>query len=108
MMAKALGIHNNMVRKARWTAFGYTVEQEGDSYTLCFYDAVDAVSFCLQVSWPHTAAPLLLDETSCDGSSALTALLLSGMSGDHSTVIDSSIFARPPHRLVSWLVCWLR
>ena len=29
--------------------FGFTVEQEGDSYSIMFQEAVDAVKFCLQV-----------------------------------------------------------
>ena len=35
--------------QARWTTFGYIIEQEGDSYTLCFYEALDAVTFALMV-----------------------------------------------------------
>ena len=30
--------------------FGYTVEQEGDSFALVFEEPSDAVKFCLQVS----------------------------------------------------------
>ena len=30
-------------------SFGFTVEQEGDSYSIIFLEAVDAVKFCLQV-----------------------------------------------------------
>ncbi len=49
LMTRALTLHNNVIRKARWANFGYTVEQEGDSYCLVFYEALDAVIFCLQV-----------------------------------------------------------
>lgn len=49
-MYKALTMHNNVIRKAKYTNAGSTVQQEGDSYTLVFHDAFDAVSFCLQVS----------------------------------------------------------
>jgi hypothetical protein len=49
VMAKALSQHNNAVRKAAWVHFGFTVCQEGDSYTLAFREALDAVAFCLQV-----------------------------------------------------------
>ena len=49
LMTRALNLHNAIIRKARWANFGYTVEQEGDSYVLVFYEALDAVIFCLQV-----------------------------------------------------------
>lgn len=49
VMAKALSHHNNAVRKAAWVHFGNTVCQEGDSYTIAFKEAIDAVAFCLQV-----------------------------------------------------------
>jgi hypothetical protein len=49
VMAQALSQHNNAVRKAAWVHFGFTVCQEGDSYTLAFREALDAVAFCLQV-----------------------------------------------------------
>ncbi len=49
LMTRALNLHNAIIRKARWANFGYTVEQEGDSYSLVFYEALDAVIFCLQV-----------------------------------------------------------
>ncbi|KAF5835290.1 hypothetical protein DUNSADRAFT_7615 [Dunaliella salina] len=49
IMGKALTMHNNIIRKARWNSFGFTMEQEGDSFTLVFYDAFDAVVFCLAV-----------------------------------------------------------
>ena len=50
LMTRALNLHNSIIRKARWSNFGYTVEQEGDSYVLVFYEALDAVIFCLQAS----------------------------------------------------------
>lgn len=34
LMTRALNLHNGIIRKARWQNFGYTVEQEGDSYAL--------------------------------------------------------------------------
>lgn len=34
LMTRALNLHNAIIRKARWQNFGYTVEQEGDSYAL--------------------------------------------------------------------------
>ena len=47
LMTKALNTHNAVIRHCRWAAFGGTIEQEGDSYTLYFYDPFDAVFFCL-------------------------------------------------------------
>ena len=49
LMTEALNLHNAVIRKARWTTFGYIIEQEGDSFTLCFYEAIDAVTFALMV-----------------------------------------------------------
>ena len=73
---KALIIHNNLIEKAKfqvWTSmdrlmlldasasllmccclcpcqnFGYVIEQEGDSFSIAFEDAQDAISFSLQV-----------------------------------------------------------
>jgi hypothetical protein len=60
LMMPALLIHNNLVTKAKHTNFGYVVEQEGDSYSIAFEEAVDAVRFCLQTqillskqTWPE-------------------------------------------------------
>ncbi|GAX74580.1 hypothetical protein CEUSTIGMA_g2029.t1 [Chlamydomonas eustigma] len=59
LMNEALGIHNSLIRKAKWVNFGHTMEQEGDSFTVGFYEAADAVSFCLMAqqqlhnqAWP--------------------------------------------------------
>jgi hypothetical protein len=49
LMMRALGLHNSVIRRAAWTNAGTVVEQEGDSFTLAFADAFDAVAFCLQV-----------------------------------------------------------
>eukprot|EP00200_Dunaliella_tertiolecta_P006484 CAMPEP_0202342542 /NCGR_PEP_ID=MMETSP1126-20121109/3063_1 /ASSEMBLY_ACC=CAM_ASM_000457 /TAXON_ID=3047 /ORGANISM="Dunaliella tertiolecta, Strain CCMP1320" /LENGTH=1296 /DNA_ID=CAMNT_0048933515 /DNA_START=311 /DNA_END=4201 /DNA_ORIENTATION=- len=48
LSVKVLSIHNSILRKARWNNFGSTQEMEGDSFTMVFYDAKDAVAFCLQ------------------------------------------------------------
>ena len=50
VMMTAVVTHNNLIQKARWSNFGSVVEQEGDSYTIIFEEAGDAVKFCLQVS----------------------------------------------------------
>jgi hypothetical protein len=36
---------------AKYYNGGFVLEQEGDSFTIAFYDPFDAVVFCLQVSW---------------------------------------------------------
>ena len=48
LMFRALTLHNNAIRKAKWANSGFTLEQEGDSYALVFYEPRDAVGFCLQ------------------------------------------------------------
>ncbi|GAX74578.1 hypothetical protein CEUSTIGMA_g2027.t1 [Chlamydomonas eustigma] len=60
LMTQALNLHNAVIRNARWTTFGYVIEQEGDSFTLCFYEAIDAITFALmsqqalmQQQWPE-------------------------------------------------------
>lgn len=64
LMTKALNLHNAAIRKARWQNYGHTIEQEGDSYTIVFHDAIDAVMFCLQTQlllqrqpWPEGLMP---------------------------------------------------
>eukprot|EP00878_Enallax_costatus_P015917 GHUV01016686.1.p1 GENE.GHUV01016686.1~~GHUV01016686.1.p1 ORF type:complete len:509 (+),score=139.69 GHUV01016686.1:281-1807(+) len=59
-MYKALTLHNNVIRRAKYEHCGSTLQQEGDSYTIAFHDAFDAVAFCLQVQqallevcWPE-------------------------------------------------------
>jgi|APGre2960657404_1045060.scaffolds.fasta_scaffold62135_2 hypothetical protein len=55
----ALAAHNGVLRAAAWAAAGYVIDQEGDSFSLVFYEAADAVQFALQaqqalmrVEWP--------------------------------------------------------
>ncbi len=56
LMRAAMRIHNNVIRRAKRTNFGFTVQQEGGSYSISFYEAADAVKFCLQVRvWPCIA-----------------------------------------------------
>lgn len=50
LMNKAMGGHNNILRKACQVHAGYVMDQEGDSWTVAFHDAEDAVGFSLQVS----------------------------------------------------------
>eukprot|EP00878_Enallax_costatus_P004317 GHUV01004548.1.p1 GENE.GHUV01004548.1~~GHUV01004548.1.p1 ORF type:complete len:1095 (+),score=312.31 GHUV01004548.1:392-3676(+) len=49
LMNKAMGGHNNILRKACHAHAGYVMDQEGDSWTVAFHDAEDAVGFSLQV-----------------------------------------------------------
>ena len=49
-MMPALITHNNLLLRAKANYFGHTLEQEGDSYTIMFHEALDAVKFCLQVT----------------------------------------------------------
>eukprot|EP00878_Enallax_costatus_P015727 GHUV01016478.1.p1 GENE.GHUV01016478.1~~GHUV01016478.1.p1 ORF type:complete len:735 (+),score=173.20 GHUV01016478.1:1352-3556(+) len=60
VMYCALMLHNGVIRAAKFANCGFVLEQEGDSFTLAFYDAFDAVAFCLQaqqallaVQWPE-------------------------------------------------------
>ena len=55
LMMTALITHNNLMLRAKAQNFGHTCEQEGDSYSIMFHDALDAVKFCLQVTinWNH-------------------------------------------------------
>ncbi|KAF6251508.1 hypothetical protein COO60DRAFT_610652 [Scenedesmus sp. NREL 46B-D3] len=59
VMFRALVMHNSVIRTAKYANCGCVLEQEGDSFTLGFYSAFDAVAFCLQaqqallsVQWP--------------------------------------------------------
>jgi hypothetical protein len=49
VMFRALVMHNATIRTAKYANCGFVLEQEGDSFTLAFYNAFDAVAFCLQV-----------------------------------------------------------
>ncbi|KAK9811314.1 hypothetical protein WJX72_001645 [[Myrmecia] bisecta] len=46
-MAQALNAHDNILRGLLRQYCGYEVTTEGDSFTLAFHDAVDAVCWCL-------------------------------------------------------------
>ncbi len=54
LMMKALITHNNLVQKAKFRNNGFVLEQEGDSYSIIFQEASDAVKFCLQVGSRQT------------------------------------------------------
>jgi class 3 adenylate cyclase len=56
---QAVILHNNLLQKARHSCFGYTIESEGDSFSLLFESPADAVKFCIQAqlllasaAWP--------------------------------------------------------
>ncbi|KXZ47811.1 hypothetical protein GPECTOR_32g423 [Gonium pectorale] len=115
LMTKALNLHNGLIRKARWSNFGYTVEQEGDSYVLVFYEALDAVIFCLQTqlalnrqTWPEglfvveardapsrrrTPGPGLLNAISM-----MTNNLTHSLFGNRTSGQPVSFSSNPPHQ----------
>eukprot|EP00955_Chlamydomonas_euryale_P007288 77274-Chlamydomonas_euryale.AAC.1 len=69
----ALRVHNHIIRIAQWANFGAIIEQEGDSYTVVFHEALDAVKFCLQV-WEaaflggkHVRGAAFLVASRCEG-----------------------------------------
>ena len=47
---RAMGIHNAILRRAVTAHAGHVIEQEGDSWSVAFHRAVDAVAYCLQVT----------------------------------------------------------
>jgi hypothetical protein len=49
LLITALSMHNQAIRRAAFANAGAVLEQEGDSYTVAFYEPFDAVVFCLQV-----------------------------------------------------------
>ncbi|WIA42187.1 hypothetical protein OEZ86_009450 [Tetradesmus obliquus] len=60
LTTKALGVHNAILRRATCAHAGTVIEQEGDSWSVAFHSAMDAVAFCLQVQqaldkthWPR-------------------------------------------------------
>ncbi|WIA32818.1 hypothetical protein OEZ86_006000 [Tetradesmus obliquus] len=62
LATRFLGIHNALLRRAAAAHAGHVIEQEGDSWSVAFHTAVDAVAFCLQVqqclaktNWPSVA-----------------------------------------------------
>ncbi|GAX78741.1 hypothetical protein CEUSTIGMA_g6178.t1 [Chlamydomonas eustigma] len=70
LMMKALLAHNNLIQSAKSNNFGHIVEQEGDSYSIAFEEAADAVKFCIHVQhmlanygWPKGLFKEFKDET---------------------------------------------
>ena len=61
LMMSALITHNNLISRAKATNFGHTLEQEGDSFTIMFHEAPDAVKFCLQVTDFHSDANVIVN-----------------------------------------------
>jgi hypothetical protein len=49
VMYQALVQHNSVLRAAKYHNGGFVLEQEGDSYTIAFYNPFHAMVFCLQV-----------------------------------------------------------
>jgi hypothetical protein len=48
-LLQALQVHNHIVRHAAYVHAGFVLEQEGDSFVLCFHEPLDAAAFALQV-----------------------------------------------------------
>ena len=48
LATKALSMHNAVLRKAAHDNAGHVIDQEGDSWSVAFYEPQDAVAFCLQ------------------------------------------------------------
>jgi class 3 adenylate cyclase len=48
LTARALAMHNAVMRKAVRDHAGHVLRQEGDSWALAFHEATDAVGFCMQ------------------------------------------------------------
>lgn len=49
LLFQALLLHNNLIKHAVYDNVGYIIEQEGDSFSVVFHEAEDAVAFTLQV-----------------------------------------------------------
>jgi class 3 adenylate cyclase len=47
---QALLLHNTVIKHAVYDNVGWVIEQEGDSFSVVFHDAEDAVAFTLQVT----------------------------------------------------------
>jgi hypothetical protein len=62
LATRFLGIHNALLRRAAAMHAGHVVEQEGDSWSVAFHTAMDAVAFCLQVGWRCSLICLMLRE----------------------------------------------
>ncbi|KAG1660589.1 hypothetical protein FOA52_003020 [Chlamydomonas sp. UWO 241] len=110
LMTRALILHNAAIRQARWATYGSTVEQEGDSYSLCFSDPMDAAMFCLmtqqllmQQPWPHG----LFRTTSSGGGGARAAkksfiqLMMSKISAVIARMSAIIFGTRPPASNIS-------
>jgi class 3 adenylate cyclase len=48
LTARALAMHNAVLRKAAHDNAGVVIEQEGDSWAIAFHEPSDAVAFCMQ------------------------------------------------------------
>jgi class 3 adenylate cyclase len=57
LMVSALVKHNRIIAQVKSQNFGYTIEQEGDSFSILFEEAVDALRFCVQAQAALDAEP---------------------------------------------------
>lgn len=53
VMDRAIELHNVAMRRLVDEMGGHEIRNEGDSFTLSFHDAVDAVMFCIKVRGAH-------------------------------------------------------
>ena len=70
LATKALSMHNAILRKAAHDNAGHVIDQEGDSWSVAFYEPQDAVAFCLQAQQAlqrvRPAALAWLSQTDCN------------------------------------------
>eukprot|EP00775_Hariotina_reticulata_P004239 gene4239-4489_t len=96
-MAQALLMHNQVIQHAVYDNVGYVLEQEGDSFTLVFHEAEDAVAFALQVQqalleqpWPPAVCYHDSWESGTAEADLQAALSPAGDMGDLQTGASSS------------------
>ncbi|KAK9835452.1 hypothetical protein WJX74_000339 [Apatococcus lobatus] len=82
-MSKALESHDKLLRQILKKFYGSEVTTEGDSFTMAFHDAIDAVGFAmhlqeamLDVSWP---SEILADPHACLVTTASGQKLFNGL-----------------------------
>jgi class 3 adenylate cyclase len=96
-MRAALATHNAIIRAAKWKHYGSTLDQEGDSFTLVFYDPFDAVAFAMEAQqalseadWPEGLLDPIHRATSPPGSlSPRLNSLISSLRAGRDTLVRS-------------------
>ncbi|KAK9851364.1 hypothetical protein WJX84_006381 [Apatococcus fuscideae] len=95
-MSAALDLHDALLRSLLKKFYGYEVTTEGDSFTLAFHEAIDAIAFSIRlqeelmdVAWPED---LLLSPHACPDTSAKGDKLFAGLrvrAAIHTGIPDS-------------------